>query len=77
MAVLVVRKKKAARVPGGFNGEGGIRTPGAISRTLVFETSSISHSDTSPLGGWADSSPQVYGMARLGSTDTEVENRPC
>ena len=30
------------------NGEGGIRTPGALSRTLVFETSSISHSDTSP-----------------------------
>ena len=30
------------------NGEGGIRTPGTLTSTLVFETSSISHSDTSP-----------------------------
>jgi hypothetical protein len=30
------------------NGEGGIRTRGTASRTLVFETSSIGHSDTSP-----------------------------
>ena len=30
------------------NGEGGIRTRGTVNRTLVFETSSISHSDTSP-----------------------------
>mgnify|MGYP001476218309 CR=1 FL=1 len=32
------------------NGEGGIRTRGTASGTLVFETSSISHSDTSPCG---------------------------
>ena len=31
-----------------WNGEGGIRTPGTVARTLVFETSSFSHSDTSP-----------------------------
>ena len=30
------------------NGEGGIRTRGTENRTLVFETSSLSHSDTSP-----------------------------
>jgi hypothetical protein len=29
-------------------GEGGIRTPGTVTRTLVFETSSFSRSDTSP-----------------------------
>ena len=33
------------------NGEGGIRTPGTLMSTLVFETSSISHSDTSPNPG--------------------------
>ena len=32
------------------NGEGGIRTRGTRKGTLVFETSSISHSDTSPCG---------------------------
>src|SRR3989304_7455496 len=31
-----------------FNGGGGIRTPGTLSSTLVFETSPISHSGTSP-----------------------------
>ena len=30
------------------NGEGGIRTRGTLMSTLVFETSSISRSDTSP-----------------------------
>lgn len=77
-AHLASRCKTATYKPRLFNnGEGGIRTPGAISRTLVFETSSISHSDTSPHGGWADSSHQVYGMAGLGSTDTQVDNSRC
>src|SRR5262245_8119893 len=29
-------------------GEGGIRTPGAVSRTAVFKTAALSHSATSP-----------------------------
>ena len=31
-----------------YGGEGGIRTHGTVSRTLVFKTSSFNHSDTSP-----------------------------
>src|SRR5687768_9770912 len=30
-------------------GEGGIRTPGAVSRTAVFKTACFNHSHTSPL----------------------------
>ena len=30
------------------NGEGGIRTHGTVSRTLVFKTSALNHSATSP-----------------------------
>ena len=31
-----------------FCGEGGIRTPGAVARTTVFETATIDRSATSP-----------------------------
>jgi hypothetical protein len=41
--------------PDGANGEGGIRTRGTVARTLVFETSSFSHSDTSPTGRYLNS----------------------
>ena len=32
----------------GSGGEGGIRTPGTLTRTLVFKTSAFNHSATSP-----------------------------
>ena len=31
-----------------FRGEGGIRTPGTVARTTVFETATIDRSATSP-----------------------------
>jgi hypothetical protein len=31
-----------------YGGEGGIRTPGTLTRTLVFKTSAFNHSATSP-----------------------------
>ena len=33
-----------------FGGEGGIRTPGTVARTTVFETATIDRSATSPKG---------------------------
>lgn len=33
----------------GNGGEGGIRTHGTVTRTLVFKTSALNHSATSPL----------------------------
>lgn len=39
------------------NGEGGIRTPGTVTRPLVFETSAISHSATSPAACRPDGQP--------------------
>ncbi len=33
-----------------YCGEEGIRTPGTLTRTPVFEAGSFNHSDTSPLG---------------------------
>ncbi len=37
-----------ARCAGGVGGEGGIRTPGTLAGTSVFETDPIDHSGTSP-----------------------------
>ena len=42
------RVSRTCSVPVRCNGEGGIRTRGAPKGTPVFETGSISHSDTSP-----------------------------
>ena len=69
------------------NGEGGIRTPGAVACTLVFETSSISHSDTSPgsrRGGGHRSptaavpvSPAAGGQVKaIGPADDRPGRRP-
>ncbi len=41
-------QEAVGRFEGDGTERGGIRTPGTVPRTLVFETSSISHSDTSP-----------------------------
>ena len=45
-----------------LTGEGGIRTRGTVTRTLVFETSSLSRSDTSPL---AEFYLKAYRLSKL------------
>ena len=54
------------------NGEGRIRTDGAIADTLVFKTRAINHSTTSPLGQSAGSTYISYSLVNVGKQDLEV-----
>ena len=62
------------------NGEGGIRTRGAVTRTLVFETSSFSRSDTSPKPRPAASHPIYHNhpthVKRIRHHPVRLETKP-
>src|SRR5262245_21599440 len=48
MSQLWVKLIRSLAVAHLFGGEGGIRTPGTVSRTAVFKTACFNHSHTSP-----------------------------
>ncbi len=45
---MTAQKEKSPQGRGLFGGEGGIRTPGTLASTSVFETDPFDHSGTSP-----------------------------
>ena len=57
-----------------IGGEGGIRTPGRVAPTLVFETSPFSRSGTSPLTGAHDAA-EDSGPAPLGCKESIAKGR--